>query len=174
VSLQAPLNGKPRAALDETVRTWRYWLTVGALFAALTLLATWPQVLRLGDGVKDPGDPVFNSWVLAWNAHKLERLEFADYFDANIFYPHRRTLAYSEHLFPQSLLAAPIIWATGNPVLAHNVILLMSFFTSALGMFALARRLTGATLPSLLAGVIFAFSPFTFDHLSHVQILAAS
>ncbi|MEP0774245.1 MAG: discoidin domain-containing protein [Acidobacteriota bacterium] len=173
MSLQAPLNGKPRAALDETVRTWRYWLTVGALFAALTLLATWPQVLRLGDGVKDPGDPVFNSWVLAWNAHKLERLEFADYFDANIFYPHRRTLAYSEHLFPQSLLAAPIIWATGNPVLAHNVILLMSFFTSALGMFALARRLTGATLPSLLAGVIFAFSPFTFDHLSHVQILAA-
>lgn len=155
------------------MRTATRRVAVSTLLATLTLLATWPQVLRLGDGVKDAGDPVFNSWVLAWNAHKLERLEFADYFDANIFYPHRRTLAYSEHLFPQSLLAAPIIWATGNPVLAHNIILLLSLFTSALGMFALARRLTGTTLPSLLAGVIFAFCPFMFDHLSHVQVLAA-
>ena len=137
----------------------RRWLAVGGVFAALTLLATWPQVLHVGDGVRDAGDPLFNSWVLAWNAHKLSRGEIADYFDANVFYPHRRTLAYSEHLFPQSLLAAPVIWVSGNPVLAHNVILLLSFFTSALGMFALARRLTGATLPAVLAGGIFAFCP---------------
>ncbi len=155
------------------MRTATRRVAVSTLLAALTLLATWPQVLHLGDRVKDPGDPLFNSWVLAWNAHKLARLEFADYFDANIFFPHRRTLAYSEHLFPQSLLAAPLIWAVGNPVLAHNVILLLAFFTSALGMYALARRLTGATLPSLQAGVIFAFCPFMFDHLSHVQVLAA-
>ncbi len=164
----------PAAAVCSRVIGWRRWLAVGGLFAALTLLATWPQVLHLGTGVRDPGDPLFNSWVLAWNAHKLGSGEIAGYFDANIFHPHRRTLAYSEHLFPQSLLAAPVIWAGGNPVLAHNVILLLSLFTSALAMFALARRLTGATLPAILAGVIFAFCPFMFDHLSHVQVVGAA
>jgi len=130
--------------------------------------------MHLSDGVRDPGDPLYNAWVLAWNAHKLKRGELADYFDANIFHPHRRTLAYSEHLFPQALLAAPLIWAGGNPILAHNIVLLVSFCTSALAMFALARRLTGATLPAILAGIIFAFCPFMFAHLSHVQVLGAA
>lgn len=146
---------------------------VTSLYALLTVLGTWPQVLHLGDGVRDPGDPLFNSWVLAWNAHKLGRGEVFDLFDANIFYPFRRTLAYSEHLFPQSLLVAPIIWLSGNPVLAHNLILLLAFLSSALGMFALARRFTGCAVGSFLAGVIFAFSPFMFSHLSHVQVLCA-
>lgn len=174
MTMVEPTATQPATGSTAEEKTWRRWLAVGALFAALTLLATWPQVLRLGDGVKDPGDPLFNSWVLAWNAHKLQRGEFGDYFDANIFYPHRRTLAYSEHLFPQSLLVAPLIWATNNPVLAHNVLLLLGFFSSGLGMFALARRLSGATLPSILAGVIFAFCPFMFSHLSHVQVLTAA
>ncbi len=156
------------------MHTWQRRLAVAGLYAASTLLATWPQVLHLGDGVRDLGDPLFNSWVLAWNAHKLQRGELANYFDTNIFHPHRRTLAYSEHLFPQALLAAPVIWASGNPILAHNVILLLSIFTSALAMFALARHLTGATLPALLAGMIFAFCPFMFEHLSHVQVLGAA
>lgn len=152
----------------------RRWVGVGTLFAVITVVATWPQVMHLGDSVRDPGDPLFNSWVLAWNARKLGRGEIADLFDANIFYPHRRTLAYSEHLFPQSLVAAPVIWASGNPVLAYNLILLLSFLSSGLAMFALARHLTGSTLPAILAGMIFAFCPFMFDHLSHVQVLGAA
>lgn len=154
-------------------RPWRRRLGVGALFATLTLLATWPQILHMAEGVRDGGDPLFNSWVLAWNAHTFKQGEFFDLFDANIFYPHRRTLAYSEHLFPQSLLAAPVLWASSNPILAHNIIFLLSFFTSGLGMYALAFRLTRATAPSILAGVVFAFCPTMFDHLSHVQVLAA-
>ena len=49
------------------------------------------------DGVHDDGDPLMVTWVLAWVAHQLPRAP-AHLFDANIFYPERNTLAFSETL----------------------------------------------------------------------------
>jgi len=68
-----------------------------ALFVALTAVMTYPQVLRMSDGVHDPADPLMVTWVLAWVAHQLPNAP-AHIFDANIFYPERNTLAYSETL----------------------------------------------------------------------------
>ena len=31
-------------------------------------------------------------------------------FDANIFHPERNTLAFSEHMLPQALMGAPLLW----------------------------------------------------------------
>jgi hypothetical protein len=45
--------------------------------------------------------------------------------DANIYYPQPLTLAYSEN-FIGSVFAAPIMWLTGNVVLAMNVVTLLS------------------------------------------------
>jgi hypothetical protein len=148
-------------------------LLVGGLFLVLTLALTYPQVLRLGDSVRDPGDPLLNTWILSWDADHIARLDLARFFDANIFYPQPKTLAYSEFLLPQALLALPIKLVSGNPVLAYNVVLLLAFLTTGLGMYVLARHLTGNTLAAVAAGVIYAFSPFMFSHLYHLQILTA-
>ena len=146
---------------------------VGGLFLLLTLVLTYPQVLHLGDSVRDKGDPLLNAWILSWDAGHIGRLDFARFFDANIFYPQPKTLAYSEYLIPQSLAALPVILLSGNPILAYNVVLLLAFLTTGLGMYLLARRLTGNTLAAIAAGMIYAFSPFMFSHLYHVQILTA-
>ena len=63
----------------------------------------------MSDGVHDPGDPLMVTWVLAWVAHQLPSAP-AHIFDANIFYPERNTLAYSETLLVPGLLAAPLHW----------------------------------------------------------------
>ena len=155
------------------MRSRRTDLALLGIFAVLTLLMTYPTVFHMGSGVKDLGDPLLNTWIMAWNAHKILSLDVKDYFDANIFYPHKRTLAYSEHLFTQSLVALPALLLTQNPVFAYNFCLLFSFFTSGVGMFFLARYLTRSSYAGIVSGIIFAFSPFMFAHLGHMQIITA-
>ena len=143
------------------------------LFLVITLLMTYPLVLRLGSSARDLGDPLLNSWILSWNIERLIHLDASGFFDANIFYPQKKTLAYSEFLIPQSLVALPVKLLTGNPVLAHNFVVLFAFLTTGLGMFFLAHYLTRNTLAGIAAGFIFAFSPFMFAHLYQVQVLTA-
>ena len=148
-------------------------------FSVLTLGMMWPVAESASDRVHDLGDPLLNIWILSWNADqwRTEGLgAFLDgrFLEASIYYPHPKTLAFSEVMLPQSALAAAWIAWTGNPVLAYNAVFLISLFLSGFSMFLLSRKLTHSTAPALLAGMIFAFSPFTFDHLSHVQIAFTS
>ena len=73
--------------------------------ALLGVAATWPQARQL-DAVPDLGDPLFSVWRLSWVAHQLPRHPTA-LFDANIFYPERRTLTYSDSMLVPSLMTAP-------------------------------------------------------------------
>lgn len=142
-------------------------------FASLTVALTFPITFRAGTTLRDPGDPLFNTWILAWNAHSLVHGRLRGFFDANIFFPTPNTLAYSEFLIPQTLLAAPIVWLSGNPVLAYNGVLLAAFFTTAVATYLLGAHLNGR-LAGFVAGLIFAFSPFMMSHLSHLQVLSAA
>ncbi|MFQ6108607.1 MAG: discoidin domain-containing protein [Candidatus Aminicenantales bacterium] len=155
------------------MRRQRASLAVFFLFTFLTLLMTYPAVIHMGSGVKDLGDPLLNSWIISWNAKKILGLDIKDYFDANIFFPHKRTLAYSEHLFTQSLLALPVLIVSRNAILSYNFVLFLSFITTGFGMYLLARHLTSSHWAGLVAGIIFAFSPFLFGHLGHMQIITA-
>ncbi len=146
-------------------------LTVVLLFLILSLLLTYPLPLHLGGAVEDRQDALLNVWIVAWDAHQL----LADplhLFDANIFYPQPRTLAYSELLLGNALLALPLTAASGNPVLGYNLALLLSFFLSALGAYLLVARLTGSPGAGLVAGVAFAFSSYRLTNLAQAQLLS--
>ena len=140
-----------------------------ALFVALTAVMTYPQVLRMSDGVHDPADPLMVTWVLAWVAHQLPNAP-AHIFDANIFYPERNTLAYSETLLVPGLLAAPLHWLGVKPILIYNLVFLSGFALSGVGVALLVRRLTGHTGAAILAGIVFAFPPYRIDHYAHLQL----
>jgi hypothetical protein len=138
-------------------------------FTALTAVMTYPQMLHMHDRVHDDGDPLLHTWILAWVAHQLPRAP-AHIFDANIFYPERRTLAYSDALLLPGVLAAPLHWAGVPPLVVHNVVFLSGFIVSGAGMALLVRTLTGSTGAGLLAGIIFAFLPYRIDHFPHLQL----
>lgn len=139
------------------------------LFTVLTCVMTYPQVFHLRDAVHDDGDPLLNAWALSWVAHELPRAP-AHLFDANIFYPERRTLAYSETLLLPSAIAAPLHWLGVGPLLVYNLVLLSGFIVSGVGVALLVRSLTGRDGPAILAGIIFAFLPFRIDHYPHMQL----
>ncbi len=140
-------------------------------FTLTTLVMTYPFVLHLHDSVLHPADPLLNTWILAWNAHILPRNPLKLY-QANHFYPYSNTLAYSETLLGQAILAAPVIWITHNPILAANLVWLTTFILSGLTMYALVYHFTRRWEAALLAGTIFAFHPFRFAHLFHLQVLS--
>jgi hypothetical protein len=98
-----------------------------ALFIALAVLHTWPLATdpaRLSRN--DNGDTMLNEWALAWFAHQAPRDPLRLY-DANIFYPERHTLAYSEAMIVQSAIGAPLGWLGAGPVLVYNLVLLAGF-----------------------------------------------
>ena len=139
------------------------------LLTVLTAVMTWPQVLGLRDTVHDDGDPLLNAWTLSWVAHQLPRAP-ARMFDANIFYPTRRSLVFSETLLVPGILVAPLNWLGAGPLLVHNLVFLSGFIISGLGVALLVRHLTGNSAAGVLSGIIFAFLPYRIDHYSHLQL----
>jgi len=121
------------------------------------------------DGVHDDGDPLMLTWVLAWVAHQLPRAP-AHLFDANMFYPERNTLAFSETLIVPGVIVAPLHWLGVGSILVYNLVFLSGFALSGVGAALLVRRLTGSIGAAILAGIVFAFPPYRIDHYAHLQL----
>ncbi len=109
----------------------------------LTLLVTWPLARCLSSCLGPPPDTLVSTYFLAWVARALTTPGVA-LLDAPMFAPYPNTLALGEYLPAYAPIAIPVIALTGNPVVAHNVVLLVLYATTALGVYALARHLLGA------------------------------
>jgi hypothetical protein len=143
---------------------------LAACYLAVTILLAYPLSVHPASRVlADAPDTHLYLWTLMWDAHAFLHQPLG-IFDANIFYPERHTLAYSENLIGSAFFAAPVLWVTGNPVLAMNVLLLLSTVLCGLGAYLLARR-TGVGGPgAALAGIVFAFAPPRFLRLDQVHL----
>ncbi len=144
---------------------------VALLLTALAIVLTWPAAAFLGSTVSDLGDPVLTTYVLAWNVHALGATPLR-LFDANMFHPHRGTLAYTDHHLGLALLAWPVRLLGAGAVFAHNVVWLASFPLTGLTLFWLVRHLTGHAGAATVAAVLYAFSHFRFGQLGHIQMLS--
>src|SRR5512132_4444343 len=75
---------------------------------ALTTVMTWPLASDLSGHGRSTGggDGLYSVWNVAWVAHALTT-DPVHLFDANIFAPHRRALAYSEANLVAGVIAIP-------------------------------------------------------------------
>jgi len=150
------------------------YIAVLILFTGITILMTYPAVFNWTHSIiGDHADSVFNAWILAWDVHKIISGEFFSLFNANIFYPHTNTLAYSEHMMGNSLWALPIMTISKNPVLTYNIVFLVGLILSAFGMYLLVFDLTENRYAALASGLIFGFFPWRFVHAAHIQLQMA-
>lgn len=142
-------------------------LLILLVFCHFTSMLTWPYVTRLRDAVVDPGDPYLMSWVMWWDYHQTFTNPL-HLFDANVFYPFKYTLAFTEHSYG---IAAPLfpLFALGlKPLTVHAIALFLGFALSGYGAFRLGRTLTGSALVGWVAGIVFAFVPYRFNAMSQV------
>jgi len=140
------------------------------LFTGLTIafaypLTFHPATLRFPTG--PDGD--LGWYLLAWDTHAFLHKPWA-IFDANIYYPQRLTLAYSESMIGIALFAAPVIWLTGNLVLAANFVSILSSALCGLGTYVLARRLKMSIAAAAIAGIIFECAPPRFFRIGQIHL----
>jgi hypothetical protein len=148
-------------------------LLAGAGYLVLSLIYTYPMIRDIGRANRfDSPDAQFNAWTLSWDLHQLGNEPFS-VFDANIFYPERGTLAYSENLLVAALMVAPFRLLSDNPILLLNLALLAALTTSGVASFVLTRYLTGNTWAAVTAGLLFAFAPYRWAHVPHLQLQLA-
>jgi hypothetical protein len=148
------------------------FLVVVTGFTALTAVVLYPLPLHLSTLAYNPenGDGQFSVWNVAWVARAL-LFHPQQLFDANIFYPHRWTLAYSEMNLAAGAIGAPAYLVTRSAYAAHNFALVASFILGGTAMFYLCRDLAGDRRAAAAAAMAFAFCPYLFGHLPHIQLL---
>jgi hypothetical protein len=156
------------------VRTPRHSKTVAlatVVYAALTVVYTWPLSVNLRNGVaNDLGDPILNAWIMWWTTQAVPLT--AAWWNAPIFYSASGALAFSEHLLGQAPIAAPLIALTGSALFGYNVTLLATYLFSALGGYFLAFTLTRRHDAAFVAGLAYGFAPYRLAQLPHIQVLS--
>lgn len=142
------------------------------IYAALTFVMALPLSWRLGTTVvADLPDTHLYIWTLAWDTYAFLHQPL-HIFDANIYYPFANTLAYSENLIGSAFFAAPIIWLTGNLVLAMNLTALITCWLCGIGAFLLARKVHVSVAGAFICGLIFEFAPPRFFRLGQLHLTA--
>jgi hypothetical protein len=138
------------------------------LYTVLTLLFTYPLAFRLR--IMDPGDSAFFAWIMGWTVHalKTDPLQLPH---ANIYHPARYALGMDEPIVGTSILALPLSLFTNDAVLMLNVVRLLTYVLSALGVYLLVRELGSGDGAALFAGAAFAFSPMRADQVAHLSTL---
>ncbi len=154
--------------VERFARPWLPDLGVFLLYTVLSVFFTWPLATSLAELAPAHFDPPFTAWRLGWIAHQIG--EPGHFFDGNIFFPDRRTLAYSDAVLLQGIVGAPLVRLGLNPNGAANVLILVGLVTSAFFAYLLAARLSGHRGAAVVAGLVFAFSSYRRVHLQHLEL----
>src|SRR5262245_50427574 len=122
----------------------------------------WPLVLHLGESVpRDLGDPLAQSWQLAWGGHALTHQPL-DFFQANQFWPARDSLAFSDALVGY----APLNVIGSGPTAAiarYDLVFMLAYAVAFFGAYVLARELGIGPAGAAVAGAAFAFAPYRLE-----------
>ena len=120
-------------------------------------------------------DVWLNVWALSWTSEHLLTAP-ATLFDANIFFPHAHTLAYTDHFIGEALIAAPAYWATGSATLAYNLAWFAALVLTGWGGYLWVRCLMGDQpadeAAALVAGAVCLLVPGKGTAMSHLQVIS--
>lgn len=173
VILSEPGPHGPKALSVATARraeAFPGWGVRAVLYAVLLLAFTAPVSLDPGARTFAPGpDTRLYLWTLGWDLHAL-KTDPLRIFDANIFFPETKTLAYSEHLIGAALFALPLSFFTSNLALILNVVLLGATLLTTLGCDRLAREAGASARGALLAGIVGGFSGPRLSRLTQAHL----
>jgi hypothetical protein len=138
-----------------------------AVYTAAALVYLRPIARVHGDHLApNAEDPLFTLYVLKW-VMRQARLGFPQLWDANVFFPAKGALAFSDPFLAPAL---QVLWVP-NAISAYNLLVLSSFVLAGLAIWWVLAE-SGCSMPAaVLGGAMFAFSPFRWSHLNHLAML---
>jgi hypothetical protein len=139
---------------------------------ALAVLTSWPLVLHLPSRIApDLGDPVRTAWQVAWVGHAMLH-DPLHLFDANVFYPHPLSLAFSDSLLgygPAGFFGSGTVAA----LVRYNLLFLFAWSLCFVGAYLLARELGLRKLGAAAAGAAFAYAPYRVTEAGHLHVISS-
>jgi len=145
-------------------------------YTVLAIVFTWPLAMQLTTAIGGGLDPLLQTWVLAWDAHILISNPLMAW-HAPIFVPYPETLAYSDHHLLLAAVALPLL-ASGEPILAYNLLVLLSYVLTGWAVYVLARTIvdpvrhtSAGAASAFVAGAVFACGTYRTTHFVHLQLL---
>jgi len=156
-----------RAALRR-LRPELPWLLA---FVPLTLLCTWPTVAHLRDSLSGERDSWQNLWNIVWLHRALASFQ-NPFFTHDLWHPDGVTLIFQTFALPDAAWASLLVPVL-PPWLLYNLVVLSTFVTSGITMYALARGLSASRPAAFFSGCAYTFSTYHFAHaLAHLHLLA--
>ncbi|MDG2304863.1 MAG: hypothetical protein P8R42_09435 [Candidatus Binatia bacterium] len=162
---------------------WAEALLVVAVYVVATVVIFQPLLSDPVGSMPDPralfegrpADAAFKdgfllAWLYAWGWHALGTAP-ASLYDANAFHPYANSLGLSEHSIGKVLTAGPVYGLTGNPVLAYEVDLVLSFALSGAALYAYLRHAGVGSFAALITGAVYAFCPARLGIYFHTHLL---
>src|SRR5262249_47649788 len=163
---------KTRVTIRTFLVRFRWHVLIPALYIVLTVVLLWPLVQHARSAVADTvGGPLLYAWTIRWVQHTL-LTDPLHIYNGNMFAPNPRSLAFSDAMLPQAILAWPAWLVTHDSLLAYNLSVLITYPLCATGMYALCRALGANRGAAFLAGLLYAFTPYRMDNNSHLQVLS--
>ena len=154
-------------AAEAPAEPWRRRILIFAAYQLLGIIFTWPLILHLDRGViqvgTTPVDSGQNIWNLWWIGTAL-REGFSPYVSSYLFYPDRVNFFYQPLSLPNALLVWPLL-ILGQPVLAFNTLMLLSFGLGGYWAYRLAYTVSGRWVTALLAGFVFICTPYHLEQI---------
>jgi hypothetical protein len=146
------------------------WVVLAGI--ALALITTWPLILHMPSRIApDLGDPVRTAWEVAWVGHAILHQPL-HLFNANVFYPHPLSLAFSDSLLgygPAGLFGS----ATVAALVRYNLLFLFAWSLCFAGAYLLARELGLGRLGAGAAGAAFAYAPYRVTEAGHLHVISS-
>lgn len=117
------------------------------------------------------GDPALSAWIYRWEGHAVVR-HGVHLYNANIFWPRPRTLAYAESMLSITPAFNATYLVTRSWAVSLNLTVLALVMLSLASTYALTRWLTRRVDVAVLAAIAFSFSGFVLGHFGAIQLYA--
>ncbi|MBI4861894.1 MAG: hypothetical protein HY815_16800 [Candidatus Riflebacteria bacterium] len=168
-----PQTPPPGERDERPVEIWP-----AAIVLLVTVALTWPLGSKLSSAIPAytralDEDLLSNIWSVWWARSALLEGRGSLLFTRYMLHPDGVTLTMSAIAPSVTAALAPIAGlfpGIAGVFVAWNLNVLATFFLSGLGGYLLTRRVVGSPWAALAGGLIFAFSPYRYDHLRHVDL----
>lgn len=156
---------------QKILRRASFPLLSALFFGLVTVAMTWPMAAALGDHYTSRQDFYLNLWILDHVAEVVSdgRIDF--YRSEMIYHPVGTGLESLPMSLVQTLPAVPLTLAFG-PLVAFNLLVLISFWFAGFAASLWIRSLCGDSVAALMGGVMFSFAPYHYLYIPQIGMAA--
>ncbi|MEW5692189.1 MAG: hypothetical protein AB1765_02710 [Candidatus Hydrogenedentota bacterium] len=138
------------------------FILILSILLCFTFIYLFPVLSNISDNLpreRYKGDIPFHIWNYEWIIDNIKYFPAERFFNANIFYPHNYTLAYSDLEITNSLQYFIFKLITDNKIASYNLLAILNFILTGLAFYLFLRILSLKISTSIIMSAVFTFLP---------------